>query len=386
MSKGLKGITAGESKISTVGIGTGLNYRGYNISELAEKSTFEETLYLLIFERLPSNIELDTLVKKISSLRHIPKKLKEILELMPDNSNVMDLLRTVVSVIGILEPESKENNAISITLRLVALYAPCLFYWYHYHKNNIKIETYTGSCDSVALNFLKLLNIKKESNSNDNYTNSKSPSELEIKTFDVSLILYAEHDFNASTFNARVTTSTLSDFYSAIVSAIGTLRGPLHGGANEAAMEFLNDIPSVDEGERKLRSYFKKGKLVMGFGHRVYKNGDPRSDIIKMYSKLLSKEEKGNKVLYNVSEKIERIMIKEKKIYPNLDFFSASAYNQCGIPTNFFTPIFVIARTAGWAAHILEQRKDNKLIRPSSKYIGPSNRPYIIMSKRTAKF
>lgn len=373
MSSGLTGIIAGESKISTVGIGNGLNYRGYNISDLAKNSTFEEVLYLLLYEKLPSSNELSNLIKTIASYREIPSKLKLILELSPKNSNCMDLLRTVVSFIGLIEPETSKNDEINITLRLIGLYAPCLLYWYHFHEYNKRIHTLTGENDSVALNFLKLY--KQE-----------TPSELEVKAFDVSLILYAEHDFNASTFSARVTVSTLSDFYSGIVSAIGTLRGHLHGGANEAAMYFLEDIKSEDKGEEKLRQYFKEKKLVMGFGHRIYKNGDPRSDIIKEYSRKLSLTKSGNQNLYKVSERIEKIMVNEKKIFPNLDFYSASAYNQLGIRTDFFTPIFIISRTSGWAAHIIEQRRNNKLIRPVSKYVGPKMQEYVKISERIVKF
>lgn len=242
MSKGLAGIIAGESRISTVGLGSGLNYRGYNINELAEKSSFEEVLFLLLNERLPTRKELNNYIEKIASLRIIPNKLKQILEILPKESNCMDLMRTITSVIGILEPESSENKDKDITLRLIALYGPCLLYWYHFHNSDKRIEVYTGDKDTVAMNFMKLM---KGSN----------PSDLEVKTFDVSLILYAEHDFNASTFSSRVVVSTKSDFYSGITAAIGALRGPLHGGANEAAMEFLKDIPSVEEGEKKVSFY-----------------------------------------------------------------------------------------------------------------------------------
>lgn len=239
MSTGLAGMVVGDSKVSTVGTGTGLNYRGYNISELAKYSNFEEVLFLLIFERLPSLPELKELIHKIAAKRHIPDSLKKILELIPKSANCMDLLRTVVSILGLLEPEGPKNDSTEITTRLIGLYGPCLLYWFHYVNNGVRIETYTGKEDTVAVNFLKLL---KQS----------TPTELEIKTFDVSLILYAEHDFNASTFASRVTVSTLSDFYSGITSAIGTLRGHLHGGANEAAMEFLGDIPNPEEGEKKV--------------------------------------------------------------------------------------------------------------------------------------
>lgn len=244
MSTGLAGMVVGDSAISTVGTGTGLNYRGYNISELAKYSNFEEVLFLLIFERLPSLAELKELIQRIASKRYIPEPLKKILELVPKSANCMDLMRTVVSALGLLEPELPKNGSVDITIRLIGLYGPCLLYWHHFANTGIRIETFTGKDDIVAVNFLKLL---KQS----------TPTELEVKTFDVSLILYAEHDFNASTFASRVTVSTLSDFYSGITSAIGTLRGPLHGGANEAAMEFLSGIQSPDEGEKKVSYHFK---------------------------------------------------------------------------------------------------------------------------------
>ena len=245
--KGLEGIIAGESAISTVGLGGGLNYRGYNISELAKHSTFEEVLHLLLYERLPTKNELELLVKRISSLRNLPDKLKSILEVLPKESNCMDIMRTVASVVGILEPETEKNSQIDISIRLIALFGPALLYWYHFQNSDYgrRIKVYTGDNDSVASNFMKLL---KEDSDDD-------PTELEIRTVDISLILYAEHDFNASTFASRVTVSTKSDIYSGLCSAIGTLRGPLHGGANEAAMEFLKDIQSVDDGEYKV-SFF----------------------------------------------------------------------------------------------------------------------------------
>lgn len=242
MSKGLAGIIAGESKISTVGLGTGLNYRGYNIVDLANKSTFEEVLHLLLWESLPTKNELNDLKRKISKKRIIPNELKSILEILPKEANCMDIMRTIVSIMGILEPETNTNNEFEIALRMIALYGPCLIYWYHFKNSGIKIETNTGELDSVAENFLKLLT-------------GKNPSELEVKSFDVSLILYAEHDYNASTFAGRVVVSTKSDVYSGICASIGALRGPLHGGANEAAMEFLDGIKSVEEGEKKVNNF-----------------------------------------------------------------------------------------------------------------------------------
>jgi 2-methylcitrate synthase len=278
-NKGLAGMVAGDSKIATVGLGSGLNYRGYNIEELAEKSTFEEVFYLLLFERLPLRKELERFIEKISSERYIPMHLQSILEKIPATAHPMDVMRCITSVLGTLEPEDGiERTAESISVRLVAIMGPALLFWYHFHRSGLRINGYTGPNDTVAENFMKLLTLKL----------NEKIDPIIIKTFDVSLILYAEHDFNASTFAARVTTSTKSDFYSGITSAIGTLRGPLHGGANEAAMEFLRQFNSIQEADNKLREIFKNKGLIMGFGHRVYKNGDPRNGIIKVSYPLLT--------------------------------------------------------------------------------------------------
>ena len=256
----------------------------------------------------------------------------------------------------------------------MGLFGPGLLYWYHYHKSGIRIDGYTGKTDSVALNFMKLFTGQPES----------KIDPVQVRAFDVSLILYAEHEFNASTFAARITASTNSDFHSAITSAIGTLRGNLHGGANEAVMHLLLPFKSKEEAEAKVRAMFAKKELVMGFGHRVYKKGDPRNPIIKEWSRQLSQKPYGNPKLYEISEHIENLLMKEKKMFPNLDFYSASVYYQCNIPIEFYTPIFVISRTSGWAAHIMEQRADNKLIRPSSNYTGPQPRPFIGIKERQA--
>ena len=372
-SKGLAGIVVGDSKIATVGLGYGLNYRGYNVEDLAAHSTFEEVFYLLLFEKLPSKEELEPFKKKISANRSLPKPLTEILERIPPSAHPMDLMRCVSSVMGTLEPETSHEQQYDIAVRLVSVFGPALLYWYHFHKSGARIDPNPQPSDSIALNFVRLLN-----------NDGKEPEALVVRTFDISLILYAEHDFNASTFAARVTTSTLSDFYSAITSGIGTLRGPLHGGANEAAMDFLLPFKTKEEAEAKLREMFKKKELVMGFGHRVYKKGDPRNAIIKECSRKLSETSYGDKRLFEVSEHVERIMMDEKKMFANLDFFSASAYYQCKIPIPFYTPIFVISRTSGWAAHVIEQRATNRLIRPNSNYVGPKQREYVPIEKRSA--
>lgn len=370
-SAGLDGIIAGESKISTVGLGYGLNYRGYNIEDLAKYSTFEEVAYLLLLGELPTADELAAFKKQICANRTIPPSLKSVIELMPKTSHPMEVTRTIASFLGVIEPESPENTQLKVAIRLIAVLGPAICYWYHYSNFGRRIVENTAPTDSIAGNFMKLLLQKDEIDP------------IVERTMDVSLILYAEHDFNASTFSARVVVSTRSDIYSAIVAGIGALRGSLHGGANEAAQEFLEKIPSVEEADHILNESYAKKKLIMGFGHRIYKKQDPRSAIIKEYSRKLT--EHGpfpNKVLFQVSEHIENRMIKEKNKHTNLDFYSASAYNQLGIPTYLFTPIFVISRTTGWAAHIFEQREYKKIIRPVSEYIGPQPRDFLPIGKR----
>jgi 2-methylcitrate synthase len=365
---GLAGVIAGQSAISTVGIGgIGLNYRGYSIHDLAEQASFEEVAYLLIYLKLPTETELKNFQTRLCGLRNLPDALKTILELIPANSHPMDVLRTGCSVLGSLEPESPLHDQYAVTNRLLACFPSILLYWYHYHLSGKKIDLETDD-ETVAGYFLHLLHGKK-------------PDELHRRALDVSLILYAEHEFNASTFAARVTTATLSDMYSAIVSAIGTLRGTLHGGANEAAMELIKQFPTPSDAEIKMRELLAEKALIMGFGHRVYSTSDPRSDIIKGWSKQLAEGAK-DAILYPVSERIEKLMWDEKRLFPNLDFYSASTYHFCGIPTEMFTPLFAIARVSGWAAHIMEQRANNKLIRPTSEYIGPEPQAYVPISKR----
>lgn len=368
---GLAGVVAGETAISTVGQeGMGLNYRGYSIYDLAEHATFEEVAYLLVRGNLPTPDQLQSYVEKLVSLRTLPDALKTVLELTPGNANPMDVLRTGCSVLGTLEPEGPNCDQYHITDRLIALFPGMLLYWFHFHRDGRRISTNVSE-QSTAGYFLHLLH-------------QKDPEPLQTRALDVSLVLYAEHEFNASTFAARVTASTGADFYSAICSAIGTLRGPLHGGANEQAMELIEKFRSPDDAEDQLLAMLRDKKLIMGFGHRVYKISDPRSDVIKVWSKRLAEAVHDDR-LFPVSERIEKVMWAEKRLFPNLDFYSASTYHFCGIPTNMFTPIFVFARTAGWAAHIIEQRQNNKLIRPLADYIGPSPRPYVPGDQRVSQ-
>lgn len=369
---GLAGVTAGKTAISTVGKeGVGLTYRGYDIKDLADHACFEEVAYLLIRGKLPTRDELDTYRQKLISLRTLPGTLKIILESMPKHAHPMDVLRTGVSMLGMLEPENDENDQYQIADRLVGCLPSILLYWYHFTHvgRRVKLES---EDDSIAGFFLDILC-------------GVRPDELHRRAIDVSLILYAEHEFNASTFAARVTAATLSDFYSCVCSAIGTLRGPLHGGANEEAMALIEKFKSPEDAEVGLKEMLANKELIMGFGHRVYTTNDPRSDIIKSWSQKLAEAE-GDEVLYPVSEMVEKVMWDEKKLFPNLDFYSASAYNLSHIPTNMFTPIFVLSRITGWAAHIIEQRADNKLIRPNAEYIGPELRPFeAIMNRMNAQ-
>ncbi len=366
---GLEGLVAGRSAISRVGKEhVGLSYRGYRITDLAERATFEEVAYLLIYGALPNRSQLDAYRKKLAGMRGLPPALKTTLEQIPAAAHPMDVMRTGCSMLGVLEPEGEGGrSAAAIADRLIASFPSMLLYWYRFRQRGERIETSTQDA-TVAGHFLRLLT-------------GQTPDEDKCRALDVSLILYAEHEFNASTFTARVITSTLSDFYSAITGAIGALRGPLHGGANEAAMELVSQFETPNAAEKALLQMLAAKRLVMGFGHRVYKDGDPRSDIIKGWSKRLS-EKSGDLTLYQVCERIEQVMMREKTIFPNLDFYSAPAYHLCGVPTSMFTPLFVIARTAGWAAHIIEQRKDNRLIRPIADYTGPEVRDLVPIDRR----
>lgn len=366
---GLQGIIVGDTSISTVGKeGVGLTYRGYDIHELAAQSTFEEVAYLLVYGELPTKTELAAYKDRLIKLRRIPNELKQTLEAIPGSAHPMEVLRTGVSMLGTLEAESNQHTATHIADRLVACLPSILMYWHNFHTKNTRIETWDSEEQTVAGYFMHLLL-------------GERPSDDVRRAVDVSLILYAEHEFNASTFAARVTASTTSDFYSAIVSAIGTLRGALHGGANEEAMHLIEKFKTPEEAEKALLDMLAKKEKIMGFGHRVYRTSDPRSDIIKEWSKKLSANARDG-YLYPVSERIEKVMWDQKKLFPNLDFYSASAYHFCGIPTPLFTPIFVMSRVTGWSAHILEQRANNRLIRPEAKYIGPEARKYIPINER----
>lgn len=368
-SGGLAGVVVGDTAICTVGkAGIGLTYRGYGIDDLANQASFEEIAFLLIYGHLPNEQELKQFVQRLVKQQALPEALKVILENIPCNAHPMDVLRTACSALGTIEPETIDNDQYQVTERLLALLPGMLLYWYHFHHNNKRIDTRTGSA-SIAQHLLQLLH-------------GKPPAEIYQRAIDVSFILYAEHEYNASTFAARVTTSTGTDIFSAFTSAIGTLRGNLHGGANEAAMALIEQFSSVTEAQQGTRELLAKRELVMGFGHRVYTTSDPRSNIIKTWAARLA-EAVHNTVLYPVAEAIEAVMWQEKHLFPNLDFYSAIVYHLCGIPTMMFTPLFVMSRITGWAAHIFEQRVHNRLIRPTANYTGPEALVFKPLSKRT---
>lgn len=371
---GLADIVAGTTAICTVGHeGSSLYYRGYSIVDLTQKASFEEVAYLLIYGNLPNQQQLNQYLEKLQKLRGLPVEITHALERMPAATHPMDVMRSTCSLLGTIEPETKEHIAQDVADRLLAMFPAALLYWHHFHLSGERIDVKVEAT-TTAEYFLKLLYGKQ-------FDAKSELGKLMVKTMDVSLILYAEHEFNASTFAARVCTATLSDIYSSITAGIGTLRGPLHGGANEAAMLLILQYASVEDAKKGMMQKLQNKELVMGFGHRVYKIRDPRSDIIKAQSKVLS-EALGDKKIFAISECIDKIMMEQKKLFPNLDFYSASAYYFCGIPINMFTPLFVISRTTGWVAHCIEQRKNNKLIRPTADYIGPAPLAYVPIDKR----
>ncbi len=370
---GLRGQVAGKTALSTVGKdGSGLTYRGYDVKDLAENCQFEEVAYLLLKGKLPTLAELKEYRTQLKSLRALPDELRSTLESIPASAHPMDVLRTGCSLLGNLEPENTDvmgefPNQMACIDRMLAAFPSIICYWYRYSHDGVRIATDTDD-DSIGAHFLHMLLGEK-------------PNELHERVMNVSLILYAEHEFNASTFTARVCASTLSDIHSCVAGAIGSLRGPLHGGANEAAMAMIESWTSAEQAEQEMLGKLARKEKIMGFGHAIYSTSDPRNEIIKQWAKKLS-EEVGDTVLYPVSERCEAVMWREKKLFCNADFFHASAYHFMGIPTKLFTPIFVMSRLTGWAAHVMEQRQDNRIIRPSAEYVGEDLRPVPTLEER----
>lgn len=370
---GLRGQSAGETALCTVGkAASGLTYRGYDIDVLADKASFEEVAYLLLYGKLPNRTQLHDYEQRLMSLRCLPEELRAVLELIPKSAHPMDVMRTGCSFLGNLEPELAFEKQPSLALhtadRLIATLPAIVVYWYRFAHDGVRVNTHNANVPSLAGHFLTMLH-------------DKEASPLHTKVMNTSLILYAEHEFNASTFTARVCASTLSDMYSCVTGGIGSLRGPLHGGANEAAMDMIEPWKSPDEAEAALLKKLANKEKVMGFGHAIYSDRDPRNDIIKKWAKKLS-EDVGDDHLYAVSERCEAVMWREKKLFCNADFFHASAYRFMGIPTKLFTPIFVCARVTGWTAHVMEQRANNRIIRPSADYTGPDHSEWVDIDDR----
>ncbi|WP_300432527.1 2-methylcitrate synthase [uncultured Thalassolituus sp.] len=357
---GLRGQVAGKTALSTVGkSGSGLTYRGYDVKDLAANCEFEEVAYLILKGELPNQAELDAYKSKLKAMRGLPQALKEVLERIPASAHPMDVMRTGCSMLGNLETEESFDEQQEATDRMLAVFPGMINYWYNFSHNDKRIDENTDA-DSIAEQFLWTLHGEK-------------PSELHVRVMQASLILYAEHEFNASTFTARVCASTLSDMHSCITGAIGSLRGPLHGGANEAAMDLIEGMDNPEHAEETIMGMLARKDKIMGFGHAIYRESDPRNAVIKEWSEKLANEN-GDTNLYDISVRCEAVMWREKKLFCNADFFHASAYNYMGIPTKLFTPIFVCSRLTGWAAHVMEQRADNRIIRPSAEYTGEENR------------
>lgn len=365
---GLRGQSAGETALSTVGVsGSGLTYRGYDVKDLGENATFEEVAYLILYGELPTQAQLDAYKTKLKGLRGLPQALKEVLERIPADTHPMDVMRTGCSMLGNLEAEHSFSEQSEITDRLLAAFPSIICYWYRFSHDGVRIDTETDD-DQIGAHFLHLLH-------------GKAPSALHAKVMDVSLILYAEHEFNASTFTARVCASTLSDMHSCVTGAIGSLRGPLHGGANEAAMELIKDMKDEADARDILMGKLERKDKIMGFGHAIYRDSDPRNAIIKEWSEKLAVAN-GDDRLYRVSVACEALMWEQKKLFCNADFFHASAYHYMDIPTKLFTPIFVCSRVTGWAAHVMEQRSNNRIIRPSADYVGVAPRKVVPIANR----
>lgn len=365
---GLRGQIAGQTALCTVGkTGAGLTYRGYDVRDLAAECDFEEVAYLLFYGELPTTAQLADYKKRLKTMRDLPQPLKEVLERIPASAHPMDVMRTGSSVLGTLEPELSFDQQRDVAERLMAAFPAIMCYWYRFTHDGVRIDC-TSDEDTLGGHFLALLHGKK-------------PSDLHVKVMNVSLILYAEHEFNASTFTARVCASTLSDLYSCVTGAIGSLRGPLHGGANEAAMDMIEQWKSPEEAREAILGMIERKDKIMGFGHAIYSVSDPRNEVIKVWAKKLA-DEVGDTVLYPVSVAVDETMWEQKKLFPNADFYHASAYHFMGIPTKLFTPIFVCSRVTGWASHVFEQRSNNRIIRPSAEYIGPEQRKVVPIAQR----